>query len=120
MKSKLNIITYINLDYLNNEIEKFKNNNQERSFVELTTNQFQLSGLSYDDKVKSITNIAPNVLDGSLDIIDAIIPNNPLLAHEIIQNLFVLNKLELMIAKSEDDIKRYEDFTSNESKKASM
>ena len=72
---------------------KFKNNNQERSFVELTTNQFQLSGLSYDDKVKSITNIAPNVLDGSLDIIDAIIPNNPLLAHEIIQNLFVLNKV---------------------------
>lgn len=28
MKSKFNIITYINLDYLNNEIEKFENNNQ--------------------------------------------------------------------------------------------
>lgn len=28
MKSKFNIITYINLDYLNNEIEKFEKNNQ--------------------------------------------------------------------------------------------
>ena len=33
MKSKFNIITYINLDYLNNEIEKFKNNNQYQPII---------------------------------------------------------------------------------------
>lgn len=33
MKNKFNIITYINLDYLNNEIEKFKNNNHYQPII---------------------------------------------------------------------------------------
>lgn len=50
MKSKFNIITYINLDYLNNEIERFKNNNQYSPIILTSIDTIRcVSNYNYND-----------------------------------------------------------------------
>lgn len=71
--------------------DKFETLAQEQAFKNLSVNLFCLEGLTPFDKFASIKNIICEVEDSDLDIIDSIIPNSPLLAHEVICNLKMMD-----------------------------
>ena len=71
--------------------DKFESLAQEQAFKNLSVNSFCLEGLTPLDKFSSIKNIICEVEDNDLDIINSIIPNSPLLAHEVICNIKMMD-----------------------------
>ena len=106
------------------EDKNLNNNIDDYSGIEqllLNTYLYIKNNTVLEDKIKEEEkNKLLRIVEDRINILNSIDDNSDNYYQQLKEIISEINKLELMIAKSEDDIKRYEDFTSNESKKASM
>ena len=106
------------------EDKNLNNNMDDYSGIEqllLNTYLYIKNNTVLEDKIKEEEkNKLLRIVEDRINILNSIDDNSDNYYQQLKEIISEINELELMIAKSEDDIKRYEDFTSNTGKKTSL
>ena len=114
----------IEIEEIIKEDKNLNNNIDDYSGIEqllLNTYLYIKNNTVLEDKIKEEEkNKLLRIVEDRINILNSIDDNSDNYYQQLKEIISEINKLELMIAKSEDDIKRYEDFTSNTGKKTSL